>query len=98
MVEKINLKEKVNSGGAYNDSDELAKNTDRIHTTDLGAGRIKKNLGLKTGDIVSWCVKKIENAEKIIRRGKNWYVYSGGVVITINAKSYTVITAHKSPV
>jgi ribosomal protein S18 acetylase RimI-like enzyme len=27
--------------------------------------------------------------------GKNWYVYGGGNVIVVNAKSFTIITAHK---
>jgi hypothetical protein len=29
------------------------------------------------------------------RRGKNWYVSAENCVITVNAHSYTIITAHK---
>jgi ribosomal protein S18 acetylase RimI-like enzyme len=29
-----------------------------------------------------------------MQAGKNWYAYSGGVSITINAGSFTIITAH----
>jgi intein-encoded DNA endonuclease-like protein len=74
---------------------DLLVNIDKIHTTELGIVRIKKNLELKTNDVINWCKRKIKNADKIIKNGKNWYVYIGDNVITINAKSYTIITAHK---
>ena len=73
----------------------LLTNINKIHTTPLGIIRIKKNLKLETNDVVNWCKMKTKNAENIIRNGKNWYVYVGDNVITINAKSYTIITAHK---
>lgn len=31
----------------------------------------------------------------IERQGKNWYVRIDGCEITVNAKSYTIITAHR---
>ena len=31
----------------------------------------------------------------IIRKGKNWYVSIDDIIITVNAYSYTIITAHK---
>ena len=37
---------------------------------------------------------KITNAV-ITRSGKNWYVNIDNCIITINAYSYTIITAHK---
>ena len=75
---------------------ELLKNLDRLHTTELGIKRIKRNLSLETEDVVLWCKEKTESPEAvIIRKGKNWYVDAGGSVITINAHSYTIITAHK---
>ena len=70
-------------------------NTDKIHTTALGVERIKRNLNLQTDDVVAWCKQKIEQADKIIRKGKNWYVSVDNYVITVNAYSYTIITAHK---
>ena len=76
---------------------DLLANINKIHTTDLGVIRIKKNLGLETNDVVLWCKGRIRNADKIVRNGKNWYVYKGNSIITINANSYTVITAHKKP-
>jgi hypothetical protein len=75
---------------------DLLDNINKIHTTTLGIIRIKKNIGLKTNDIVDWCKKKTKNADKIIKNGKNWYVYKGDFVLTINANSYTIITAHKT--
>jgi hypothetical protein len=74
---------------------DLLININRVHTTPLGIVRIKKNLELKTIDVVNWCKKKIKNADKIIRKGKNWYVHKVNTIITINAHSYTIITAHK---
>ena len=69
-------------------------NTEKIHTTKLGAERIKRNLNLQTDDVVNWCKQNIEQADEIIRKGKNWYVHTDHSVITVNAHSYTIITAH----
>jgi hypothetical protein len=74
---------------------ELIRNIDLLHTTELGRERIKRNLDLTTDDVVGWCRQSILSAENIQRKGKNWYVYAGTSVITVNAHSYTVITAHK---
>jgi len=62
----------------------------------LGIIRIKKNLELETKDVVNWCKKIIRQSDNIYRNGKNWYVYYKNCVLTINAKSYTIITAHKT--
>jgi hypothetical protein len=75
---------------------DLTNNIDKIHTTELGIERIKRNLGLETDDVVNWCKQKVKQSEKIVRKGKNWYVYADHSVITINAHSYTIITAHKN--
>ena len=72
----------------------LIDNPDKLHTTALGAERIKHNLNLQTQDIVQWCMDTVEQADIITRHGKNWYVYFKGAVITVNAHSYTIITAH----
>lgn len=73
----------------------LIQNIEKLHTTELGTDRIKRNLDLDSPDVVSWCKQKIIQSEEIIRKGKNWYVYTGSAVITVNAHSYTIITAHK---
>ena len=76
-------------------NNELLCNLDRIHTTDLGAERVRKNLKLDTPDVIAWCRQSILSAEEIFRKGKNWYVRSDNCVITINAHSYTIITANR---
>ncbi len=74
----------------------LIANIDKIHTTELGLERVKKNLSLETDDIVLWCKNKIIDKESIvIRKGKNYYIKNNYYIITINAHSYTIITAHQ---
>lgn len=78
------------------DKISLITNLDKLHTTDLGAQRIRKNLCLDAPDPVEWCRKMIREPDcNIIRSGKNWYATICGNKITINAYSYTIITAHK---
>ena len=74
---------------------DLITNIEKLHTTELGVQRIKKNLSLDTDDVVKWCKEAINQADIIIRQGKNWYIYYKGIVLTVNAHSYTIITAHK---
>jgi hypothetical protein len=76
---------------------ELLTHLAELHTTELGVLRIQRNLGLDPAtDVIAWCREKIKNAAaSIIRRGKNWYISVDHIIITVNAFSYTVITAHK---
>ena len=75
---------------------ELLENIGRLHTTTMGVERIRRNLNLDDVDVVQWCRKKIEASDAdITRNGKNWYVKKDGCVITVNAHSYTIITAHR---
>ena len=49
-----------------------------------------------TEDVVAWCREKILEKEAVMeRRGKNWYVLNENCEITVNAHSYTIITAHR---
>ncbi|MDR1259706.1 MAG: DUF3781 domain-containing protein [Tannerellaceae bacterium] len=76
---------------------ELISSLDKLHTTALGAERIRRNLCIGTVDAVSWCKKRIaETGSVISRKGKNLYIDTGDCVITVNARSYTIITAHKT--
>ena len=78
------------------DKGDLILNLDKLHTTDLGRERIIRNLSLDVGDIVEWCREKIQKPSAyIIRKGKNWYINVDNSKITVNAYSYTIITAHK---
>lgn len=74
---------------------ELLENLDKLHTTELGIERIRRNLSLDVEDVVKWCREQVNSAQaEISRKGKNWYVRVDGCVITVNAYSYTIITAH----
>lgn len=74
----------------------LLDNIDKLHTTELGVVRIKRNLSLDTADVVEWCRDKIKSENAVItRNGKNWYINIENNIITVNAYSYTIITAHK---
>ena len=75
---------------------ELLNHFDRLHTTELGIERIQRNLSLNTEDVLEWCRERIKSPEATFtRRGKNWYVRADGHCITVNANSYTIITAHR---
>lgn len=74
----------------------LIENIDDLHTTEMGAERIKRNLRIETSDVVQWCrIQILDKGAKFQRLGKNWYVTVNGSRITVNAHSYTIITAHK---
>ena len=62
----------------------------------MGVVRIKRNIFLNVDDVVRWCRAKIQNPNALIsREGKNWYINIDDYEITVNAYSYTIITAHK---
>lgn len=77
-------------------SNALIENIDRVHTTDMGVNRIRRNLILRDVNVVEWCKERILDKNAIIEReGKNWYVHIDNCVITVNASSYTIITCHR---
>ena len=65
----------------------------KLHTTKLGINRIKKNLNLKDEDVVEYCKNKM--LDKYFKKGKNYYFEIDNIIITVNATSYTIITAKK---
>ena len=75
---------------------ELLRNLDKVHTTEMGVDRIKRNIEVDVDDIVEYCIDKIKQENAVIeRKGKNYYVTVDGIIITVNASNYTIITAHK---
>lgn len=77
------------------DRENLISNIDKIHTTELGILRIKRNLKLKNENILVYCKDKIKNNNsRIYKKGKNFYVEIENIKLTINSYSYTIITAH----
>ena len=74
----------------------LIENIDKLHTTEMGDIRIRRNLQIETDDIVKWCKMRIlDKSTAIDRIGKNWYATAYDCKITVNAHIYTIITAHK---
>lgn len=49
-----------------NVTNELLTNLAKLHTTDLGVIRIKRNLSLDSDDVVEWCKSKIKLQNAII--------------------------------
>ena len=68
------------------DKEILLSNIDKVHTTEMGIGRIKRNLKLETNDVVEYCKNKILNKDcNIYKQGKNWYCEIDHIKITINS-------------
>ena len=75
---------------------ELTLNLDKLHTTELGVVRIKRNLALVEDDVVHVCREMIQSPNSFTtKKGKNRYVNINDCEITINAHSFTIITAHR---
>ena len=73
----------------------LLENVKKIHTTEMGVGRIQKNLGI-SDEPVNYCISKLKQDNSIVtKEGKNYYVDVDDCIITINSGSFTIITAHK---
>ena len=73
----------------------LIDNIDKIHTTELGVIRIKKNLKIDVNDVVDYIKNKVLNKNAYIyKNGKNYYVEIDDIIITINSFNYCIITAH----
>lgn len=75
----------------------LRSNIDRLHTTEMGNDRIRKNLRLRSDDdVVEYCKEKImDESCMIYQQGKNWYCEVDSIKITVNSHSFTIITAHR---
>ena len=72
----------------------MLENIDKIHTTELGIIRIKKNLKIDC-DVVTYLKEKIlKKYAYIYKKGKNYYVEVDNIIITINSYNYCIITAH----
>ena len=78
----------------------LLAGLDKIHTTALGADRLRKNLNLDqiaVPDVVDYCKELIRQPDCLIcQNGKNFYCETGNIRLTIHAGSFTIITAHKT--
>lgn len=73
----------------------LLENIDKIHTTELGVIRIKKNLKIECNDVVDYIKNKVlDKNAYIYKKGKNYYVEVDNIIITIDSYNYCIITAH----
>ncbi|MBR6580280.1 MAG: DUF3781 domain-containing protein [Ruminococcus sp.] len=78
-----------------NENKELLQNIDKLHTTELGIARIKKNLKILDADVVEFCKNRMKHTDCFIyKKGKNWYCEIDNIRITVNSYSNTIITAH----
>ena len=76
---------------------ELSSLLENLHTTTMGEERIRRSAAPDEDDVIAWCRERITAPDAVIeRRGKNFYITSGGCTLTVNVRSYTVITAHKT--
>ena len=81
------------------DHNDLLVNINKIHTTEMGLSRISHNLNISKNGLIEWCKQQIVQPSSIIsRKGKNWYISINKNVFTVNAHSYTIITAHKEKI
>ena len=77
------------------DKQILLSNVNKVHTTEMGIDRIKKNLKIDNDNVVDYCKEKILDKNcSIYKQGKNWYCEVDNIIITVNSYSYTIITAH----
>lgn len=56
-----------------NSSEILYKNSEKIHTTEMGIERSKKKI--------------LDKRSSIIKKGKNWYISIEDIMIAVNAYS-----------
>ena len=68
------------------DKQILLDNISKVHTTEMGIDRIKKNLKLNTNDVVEFCKNKILDKNcNIYKQGKNWYCEIDNMQLTANS-------------
>ena len=60
----------------------LTQNLDKIHTTQMGVERIRRNLGLQTDDVVAWCKDAVKNADiMLLEKAKTYKRMNKAAVI-----------------
>ena len=72
----------------------------RLHTTPLGLTRLRRNLCLSEDtDPVAFCRDLLSREDcTVLHLGKNLYCRAENVLLTIHARSYTLITGRRIPV
>ena len=76
------------------DKEEILLHLEKVHTTKLGEKRIKNNLQINE-DVVDYLKKMLKKDDTAIyKKGKNYYIETCNIRITINSYNYCIITAH----
>ncbi|MBR0420867.1 MAG: DUF3781 domain-containing protein [Erysipelotrichaceae bacterium] len=76
-------------------NNDLLDNIDKLHTTELGEDRIRKNLKVNNNDVIAFLKEKILDKDCLIyKKGKNYYCEIGKIRITVNSYNFCIITAH----
>lgn len=87
-------REAIRIGEGIITKNQLLHDLDRLHATPMSEARIRLNMK-PDKDVVIWAKEIINNdLSRVTRRGKNYYVQLNNAVLTINAHSLTLITAH----
>lgn len=93
--EGLYLNEVIYEDLPVDSANDLIGNLDNLHTTELGEQRIRKAAG-GVPDAVEWVKSQIRlPGADISRVGKNYQIKTREYSITVNATSFTIITAHK---
>ncbi len=77
---------------------EILENIDKMHTTELGVQRIKRNICRPDEEtdveLISFCKSLVSAPDcNIEKRGKNWYCSKDNVELTVNSYNFCIITA-----
>ncbi len=76
--------------------EEILNNAEYIHATSMAALRINHNLKLDITNHVDWFIAIVKDEKnKIERKGRNYYITYNDAIITLNANSFTLLTAHR---
>ena len=76
-------------------NNDLLDNIDKLHTTELGKDRIRKNLKVNNNDVIAFLKEKILDKDCLInKKGKNYYCENDDIRITVNSYNFCIITAH----
>ncbi|HBB05501.1 MAG TPA: conjugal transfer protein [Firmicutes bacterium] len=74
----------------------LLANIERIHATERGEERLIQNLKLANRNPIRYVKDVLRNPKShVYKKGKNFYCEYNHVRLTINASTFTMITAHK---
>ena len=94
ILDKL-IKENYNIVGVFTQPDKVVGRKKILTPPDVKNYILKNNLNIGDSDVVNYCRNLINDCNcEIVRIGKNWYCKLNNICITVNAYSFTIITAH----